>query len=96
MIKQPSSPTECREYTEWTVENHLYGSMLLIPTLTKVTTSKCDISRGLIVGGVKVMNPKEFPHMCGIGYKDNWGSISFSCGGSLISDQFGKKIFVKI
>lgn len=60
----------------------------MIPTFTKVEMSTCDMSRGLITGGIKVQNPREFPHMAGIGYKDNRGAVAFGCGGSLISDQF--------
>lgn len=47
----------------------------------------CDISGGLITGGIKA-NQGEFPHMAAIAYKEKNGEESFGCGGSLISDQF--------
>lgn len=48
---------------------------------------ECLRSTGLIVGGVDAMQG-EFPHQAAIGYPDGLGSITFQCGGSLISDRF--------
>lgn len=36
----------------------------------------------------QIANHGEFPHMAAIGWRSKDGSISFKCGGSLISDRF--------
>lgn len=41
----------------------------------------------LVVGGV-IANEKEFPHMALIGYRSNFGDLTYGCGGSLISELF--------
>nr|CAD7590227.1 unnamed protein product [Timema genevievae] len=43
-------------------------------------------SKDLIYGGEKSL-PKEFPHMAAIGFGEE-GSISWMCGGSLISERY--------
>lgn len=52
----------------------------------KIREKICDISTGLIVGGVKA-NDQEFPHMAAIGFLVD-DEIIFGCGGSLISERF--------
>lgn len=47
----------------------------------------CSAFTCLIVGGTKV-DRAEFPHMAAIGWKDRRGSVSFKCGGLLISETF--------
>lgn len=48
---------------------------------------QCDITSGLIVGGVEARTG-ELPHMAAIGYLNDMGGFVFLCGGSLISDRF--------
>lgn len=61
--------------------------MQLTSTFTSLTMKTCDISVGLITGGINA-NPREFPHMAAIAYKDKSGQVAFGCGGSLISERF--------
>ncbi|XP_072760052.1 venom protease-like [Anoplolepis gracilipes] len=57
-----------------------------LPNRKPVNVSRCALkTRKLIVGGVKA-DPKEFPHMAAVGFK-NGRSIVWNCGGSLISDK---------
>lgn len=51
------------------------------------TIDQCDISTGLILGGVKA-NENEFPHMGAIGYSNLNGELTFACGASLVSERF--------
>lgn len=69
------------------IEKFHASSMLLNSVFTTVTLDTCDISAGLITGGIEA-NPREFPHMAAIAYKDERGDVAFGCGGSLISDWF--------
>lgn len=46
----------------------------------------CNLTSGLIVGGIKA-EKNEFPHMAAIGYGNDEIEISFRCGGSLISER---------
>lgn len=47
----------------------------------------CNPFTGLIVGGT-VTEVGEFPHMAAIGWRYLNGSVTFNCGGSLISESF--------
>lgn len=64
------------------------------PTEKNLSAEKCkeiieraprDLQR--IVGGVEVLNAKEYPHMAAIGYGD-LEKPEFKCGGSLVSEKF--------
>lgn len=51
-------------------------------------TLKCDITTGLIVGGVEA-KPNEFPHMGALAYPDGFNDeLVFGCGAFLISERF--------
>lgn len=58
-----------------------------LPFRRPVNVSLCALkTRKLIVGGTKA-EPKEFPHMAAIGFDGGDGSISWNCGGTLISSK---------
>jgi secreted trypsin-like serine protease len=64
-----------------------FGGLIARPVkIQQHKTTECDITTGLIVGGVRA-NPDEFPHMAAIGYQ-NLDKVSYECGGSLISERF--------
>lgn len=66
----------------------MFGGLIASPNAGHVhKSSNCDISTGLIVGGVAA-NSGEFPHMAAIGFPDLDGGVIFGCGGSLISENF--------
>lgn len=52
-----------------------------------LTIEQCDISTGLIIGGIQA-NRKEFPHMAAVGFPSLNGDIDFGCSASLISERF--------
>lgn len=54
--------TECNEYSELIEKKISFGTLSLGSASTDVINSQCDISTGLIIGGIKV-NPGELPHM---------------------------------
>ncbi|XP_076240858.1 serine protease snk [Calliopsis andreniformis] len=76
---------KCAEYAKSVYTTEL--PPILSADRTPVNKSLCALrSRTLIVGGTKA-DPKEFPHMAAIGYNSEDG-IKWSCGGTLISDEF--------
>lgn len=83
-----SSFTECEEYGELTKEK-VYVNPLALGGSSQhaLSFSKCDATTPLIVGGEKTKNG-EYPHMAAIGWRTLDGTLSFKCGGSLISDRF--------
>lgn len=80
--------SECEEYAKL-IEKTVQVSSLSLDSVTQdLTIDQCDISTGLVVGGIKA-NDNEFPHMAAIGYPNlNRGEIIFACGASLISERF--------
>lgn len=76
-------------YKKLTLKVVNFGGLTLQPTSTQQHVSEtCDISAGLIVGGIKA-NSGEFPHMAALGYPDDdTNGIVFACGGSLINERF--------
>lgn len=87
-FSQSSSFTECEEYGELTKEK-VYVNPLALGGSSQhaLSFSKCDATTPLIVGGEKTKNG-EYPHMAAIGWRTLDGTLSFKCGGSLISDRF--------
>ncbi|KFB42149.1 AGAP013221-PA-like protein [Anopheles sinensis] len=57
------------------------------PTVVYFEGKNCSNLIDLISGGKEAMYG-EFPHHAILGYRQDDGSYSFKCGGSLISDQF--------
>lgn len=79
---------ECEEYQKLTYTTTFFGGLIAgPPKAQKLSIADCDITAGLIVGGIRA-NPNEFPHMAGLGYRDSFGELFFKCGGSLISERF--------
>lgn len=79
--------SECEEYTKL-IEKKVQVSSLSLDSITQdLSVDQCDISTGLVVGGVKA-NENEFPHMAAIGYANLNQEITFACGASLISERF--------
>ena len=64
-----------------------YSGLSLGSFAQEFSLDQCDISSGLIVGGVKA-NENEFPHMGAIGYTNLNQELNFACGASLISERF--------
>lgn len=49
---------------------------------------KCDIDTvGLIIGG-ELTSTREFPHTALLGYPTSFGTFTWDCGGSLISEMY--------
>ncbi|CRL05180.1 CLUMA_CG018056, isoform A [Clunio marinus] len=78
---------KCIEYAEGNKKTVQFAALAIGSSAQDVDLSTCDLTTGLIVGGVSV-NVGEFPHMAAIGYPDFNGDLSFKCGGSLISEQY--------
>ena len=79
---------ECDEYAELTKES-LFITPLAMGSIQQQTLSysTCDSTTTLIVGGEKTKNG-EYPHMAAIGWRSIDKTLSFKCGGSLISELF--------
>jgi secreted trypsin-like serine protease len=78
---------ECLEYTKLTQKSSSASSLMLGAQSQDFSVTQCDLTTGLIVGGVHA-NENEFPHMVAIGYRNLNGGITYGCGGSLISNKF--------
>lgn len=84
----PVPTVECEEYGELTKEKVFVNPLALGSSSQQALSySTCDSTTPLIVGGEKTKN-NEFPHMAAIGWRSIDGTLSFKCGGSLISDRF--------
>ncbi|GAB0088050.1 hypothetical protein DMENIID0001_024270 [Sergentomyia squamirostris] len=82
------SEKKCYEYATYVYENSTRGVTLPGQPVQIVSTDTCGFKViPLIVGGEDA-KPREFPHMALIGYGDNVNSLEWSCGGSLISENF--------
>jgi len=82
------SEQKCDEYSKKATMSIFAGSLGLLTPIHTINSDQCDVSQGLIVGGVNA-KAGEFPHMVAIGYKEEFGNaVSFRCGGSLISERF--------
>jgi secreted trypsin-like serine protease len=79
--------SECYEYASLAQKKLQFSALALGSSSQDVSLSQCDLTSGLIVGGLKASD-KEFPHMAGIFYKDFNDEMVFGCGGSLISERF--------
>ena len=77
---------KCQEYRKIT-DRGAAITVGLIPQVTTVGDPGCDYTVPLILGGEKAESG-EFPHMASLGYLDPNGQHRFSCGGSLISENF--------
>lgn len=55
--------------------------------MSELETLNCDLTDGLIVGGVKAKSG-QFPHMGAIAYPTLENGFIFGCGASLISERF--------
>nr|CAD7396826.1 unnamed protein product [Timema poppensis] len=85
MYKQVSPGRECEEYAKEVYQEE--ASPVLLPSANTNLVSVCgNVEVPLIVGGTKA-KPKEFPHMARVGF-GNEANISWSCGGSLISELY--------
>ncbi|XP_055708950.1 uncharacterized protein LOC129805183 [Phlebotomus papatasi] len=84
--KERVSMRKCKEYAEYAYENiTLPISIPGSPDITR-RVNRCGFNViPLIVGGT-LAGPREFPHMCLIGYGDD--PIQWKCGGTLISEYF--------
>ena len=79
---------ECDEYAELTKETVFVNPLALGSSNQQTLSfSTCDSTTPLIVGGEKTKNG-EYPHMAAIGFRSFDGTLSFKCGGSLISELF--------
>lgn len=79
---------ECDEYGELTKEKVFVNPLALGSSSQQALSySTCDSTTPLIVGGEKTKNG-EYPHMAAIGWRSIDGTLSFKCGGSLISERF--------
>lgn len=78
---------ECKEYEDAAYEKTFISVGLNSRPIEKKYLRCWSSNVPLVVGGV-VANEKEFPHMALIGYRSNFGELTFGCGGSLISDRF--------
>lgn len=83
---------ECEIYKDLVSESisHFFGHVWQYADKRYYRTTKvhkCNSFTGLIVGGVPA-KLGEFPHMAAIGWKNSDGSVSFKCGGSLVSSNF--------
>lgn len=79
--------SECREYAKLSEKKIQFATLSLDFATLDLSEQSCDISTGLIIGGIAA-NPKEFPHMAAIGYRNTLNNdLSFGCGGSLISER---------
>ncbi|KAL7039772.1 hypothetical protein ACKWTF_000108 [Chironomus riparius] len=82
------SERKCEEYASKLQMLKFAGSLSLVNKVHTINVDQCDVSQGLIIGGMN-SKPGEFPHMVAIGYKGPYSRIvSFRCGGSLISERF--------
>lgn len=82
------SEQKCDEYSSKATMSTFAGSLGLMTPIHTINADQCDVSQGLIVGGVNA-KAGEFPHMVAIGFKEEFGNaVSFRCGGSLISERF--------
>lgn len=79
--------SECEEYSKLIEKKFQVSSLSLDSITTDLIVDQCDISTGLIVGGIKA-NANEFPHMAAVGYPNLNREINFACGASLISERF--------
>lgn len=59
----------------------------MLGSTIEIKRTECDAFSGLVVGGDDATE-NQFPHMAAIGYRGSGSSVSFGCGGSLISDRF--------
>lgn len=75
------------EYSTLIQKKLTAGSLMLGGHSQDFTVEDCDLTTGLIVGGI-VANEHEFPHMVAVGYRDFDGGMTYGCGGSLISERF--------
>lgn len=78
---------ECMEYSRFIQKKTSASSLMLGSHSQDFTVEDCDLTTGLIVGGV-LANEHEFPHMVAIGYRNFDGGMTYGCGGSLISERF--------
>lgn len=53
---------ECNEYKKLSKQEIMFSQLSLWSTVIDLSENQCDISTGLIVGGVKA-GPGEFPHV---------------------------------
>lgn len=77
---------KCAEYSKAVFE--LVDPPTLAANRKPQNTSVCAITtRKLIVGGMKA-EAREYPHMAAVGFNNDEGGITWSCGGTLISERF--------
>lgn len=79
--------SECSEYSALIEKKIQVSGLSLGSSTQELTVDMCDISTGLIVGGIKA-NDHEFPHMGAIGYLNLNRELIFACGAALISERF--------
>lgn len=77
---------KCAEYAKAVFEL-VYPPTLSVDRKPENTSVCATRTRKLIVGGKKA-EPQEYPHMAAVGFNNNEGGISWSCGGTLISKRF--------
>lgn len=79
---------ECEEYSKLTKRKIYYNLFYSESAHNHAHLGPiCDYVDPLIINGEQTLKG-EFPHMTAIGYRSSDGSVTFSCSGSLISDQF--------
>lgn len=86
-LQERISEKKCRDYAGILKVQQAVTSLSLDASAQSITVDKCDATIGLVVGGDDAKRG-EFPHMAALGYPDNLdGTVSFKCGGTLISDR---------
>uniref|UniRef100_A0A1B6CWC8 Peptidase S1 domain-containing protein n=2 Tax=Clastoptera arizonana TaxID=38151 RepID=A0A1B6CWC8_9HEMI len=56
--------------------------------VVSLTIQKCEFNAAKLIVGGSNAESGEFPHMAAVGFHTRDGSISWNCGGSLISEEF--------
>lgn len=78
---------KCNEYRKLSYDQVTSIGLSFMPIISQSLVPTCESITELIVGG-KTSKPGEFPHMAAIGWRGAAKTVTFNCGGSLISDRF--------
>lgn len=78
--------TECKEYTEAVFEYIDSVSLAVDAKNDRIRVDKCGHKTVPLIVGGELAKPREFPHMALLGYDK--GGVRWSCGGTLVSDQY--------
>ncbi|CAD7092800.1 unnamed protein product [Hermetia illucens] len=82
------SQRKCKEYQE-AIYEYIYSiSLDLNAKKNRIKVDKCGHKTVPLIVGGEFAKLREFPHMALLGYEQTDGSTAWSCGGTLISDQY--------